>query len=151
MSKLDDQLQRLQTILSEKREDYVAQAEDCLGEISNDETPDSISGLLRMFDDSAADQLMFSIVHEIERWDDRTYCRALLDSVEHLWAAAPRWAQTLHIRVLNSPSTADVYFGMLEFAPDAKRGIVRTIYEAISKGWPKLAEKVGPILVRLQV
>ena len=150
MSKLDEQLRHLETILSEKREGYVAEAENCLAEISKDNTPDSISGLLRMFDESAPDELMFSIVHAIERWDDQTYCRALLDSVERLWIASPRWAQILHIRVMNSQNTAHVYFGMVESAPNATRETVRSIFEAISSGWPKLSEKVKPILVRLQ-
>lgn len=150
MSKLDEQLRHLETILSEKRQGYFGEAENCLAKISADNAPDSITGLLRMFDESAPDELMFSIVHAIERWDDQTYCRALLDSVERLWCKSPRWAQILHIRVINSQNTSHVYFGMVESAPTATRAIVRSIFEAISQGWPKLAEKVNPVLARLQ-
>jgi len=149
MNDLNKHLQRLGEILANKSAGYVAEAEACLAEIARIDDPTTISRLLEMLDESAPDELMFSIVHSVERWDDEVYCRSLLDSVESLWNLAPRWAQILHIRVMNSQSTSNTYFAMLDSAPSSKRLVVREIYVAIAKGWPKLAEKVTPILSQL--
>ncbi len=150
MSKLDDPLNRLRAALAAKQDGFFAEAESCLADLSQLNDPAAIPELLQLLDDSGPDDLMFSIVHEVEKWDDLTYGKALLDFVERLWERTPRWAQILHIRVLNSPSTADVYFELVKSAPSGTRGTVCRIYEAICGQWPRLTDKVLPILVELQ-
>lgn len=150
MKELHDLLKELENILATKGNGYVALAEARLAEIAAVNDPVVIKRLFNYFDDTECDELMFSIIHTVERWDDEAYCRALLESVVSLWHRAPKWAQIVHIRVVNSSNTFDTYCDMLKFAPDSVRGIVRDVYRAVSRGWPKLAERVAPIIKRLE-
>ncbi len=150
MSKLDDPLNRLRAALAAKQDGFFAEAESCLADLSQLNDPAAIPELLQLLDASGPDELMFSILHAVEKWDDRIYGKALLDSVERLWEMTPSWAQILHIRVMNSPSTAAVYFDLVKSAPSATRGTVCSIYEAICGQRPRLTDKVSPILVELK-
>jgi hypothetical protein len=146
MNQLDDFWQRLSMLLSVRNDGYVAEVESCLADIVALNTPNEINGLLALFDDAVADEVMFSIVHTIERWDDRTYSEALIASVEKLWKVAPKWAKILHIRIMNSQSTSDVYFDRVKQADSEKQSTVRDIYVVVAREWPKLAGRVDAML-----
>lgn len=150
MNRLDPLVRELRSILRTKNDGAIQSAEKCLAAIATLNEQESLERLLDLFDDSASDEMMFLIVHAIERWDDRTYSTALFRSVERLWASAPRWTQILHIRVMNSQRTADAYFELVVAGEVSKRTVVQRIYEAIGKGWPKLTDKTIPIVTRLR-
>lgn len=147
---LDDHVSRLAEILSHKRPGYLSEAEACLADMAGSNDPASIRQLVLLLDDAAPDELMFSIVHAMERWNDEPYLEAIVDSVNGLWQSAPRWAQILHIRIMNSPDTARVYLERLESAPAATRTTVCRVYEAVAENWPGLAGKVDSICARLK-
>lgn len=151
MNDLNDHINDLKQILSLKQKDYVFQAEESLARIAAINDPSVIDPLFLLLDDSAEyDELMYSIVHTVEQWDDKTYVAALLRSADALLQRAPQWSQILHIRVLNSPGTLNEYCILLDSATDSQRATVRAIYESIAKNWTDLADRVTPIIDRLK-
>lgn len=88
-------------------ENYVTEFENYLAIINKENTPESIPLLVELFeDDSKYDELMFSIIHSIERFDDETYIKYLLPELETIFKDSPRWATILIMRILNSDSTS---------------------------------------------
>lgn len=129
---------------------YVSAAELVLAEIARIQEPRVVSALAGCFDDTVDhEELMFSIIHTMEMWDDDNYSREIVGVVEQLWRASPRWAQIIHIRILNSGKTLDAYLRALTAAGEEKRVVVREIYKAVAQHWPKLAVKAQNIIERL--
>lgn len=149
MSELRDLLLQLEEILSKKAPSLVRDAEECLAQIVAVDDPRSIEPLLKLMDDSAPDELMFSIVHAVERWDDEQYSDALLRSAADLLQSAPRWAQILHIRVMNSSQTSSAYFEKVAAAPPPARSAVRATLDAVAKNWPQVAAKASALLASI--
>ncbi len=111
---------------------YMQRFEDDLGKVAALNDPASIAHLLTFFDDDAAfDEMMFSIVHTIERFDDATYVRAITDHIDSFFSASPRWAIIVHMRILNSPQTFSAYANCVKTLPKDKRDIVRKVIEAV--------------------
>jgi len=150
MKTLDSLVMEFRGALRERRTGYVVACEAVLAEIVAVEDVKVIPGLLGLLDDAAEyDELMFSIVHAVERWDDRAYSRAVVDVVVKLWEDSPRWAQVVHVRILNSEKTLEAYVKDLESADERQRRTVCDIYTAIAQRWPQLASRAKGVLERL--
>jgi hypothetical protein len=81
------------------------------------------------------------IIYTIERFDDATYVRSIVDQLGSFFAASPRWAVIVHMRILNSPPTLAAYADCIKTLPNDKRGVVRKVLEAVRK---KNAKFVAP-------
>jgi hypothetical protein len=92
---------------------------------------------------------MFSMIHAVEAWPDPGYCTALVEALPILWERSPYWAQTLHIRVLNSQSTLSNYLNVLDSADASVKKVARQVFESISRNHPPLSEKATPVIERL--
>ena len=149
MNTITEKVDRLSHLLSDRHAGYLAEVDACLVEILALHSPTDIDELLPTLNDSADDEAMFMIVHAVERWDDRAYCKALLTAIERLWKRAPRWTQILHIRVMNSSITRDEYLRAMENCSTSTKQIVRDVFASTSETWPKLAGKVDAILARI--
>ena len=69
-----------------KPENYVKQFEEVLTQIVKLNDPNSIVLLCNFFDDSSEfDELMFSIIHSIEIFDDTTYVAQLIKATPQLY------------------------------------------------------------------
>jgi hypothetical protein len=107
---LDQLVRDLDDVLRNREPGYAERCEDLLAQISSLEDPRSVRLLLPLFDDEAEyDELMFSIIHAIERFDDATYVREISANLPSFVERSPRWAMIVHMRILNSPSTLAAY------------------------------------------
>jgi hypothetical protein len=149
MNTVKEKLDRLSRLLSNRNAGYLAEVDACLADIIALNAPNEIEELLPVLDDSGDDEAMFMIVHVLERWDDRTYCKALLTVVERLWKSAPRWTQILHIRVMNSSCTRDEYLRSMESFPMSTKQAAQDIFTSIGTNWPKLSGKVEEMVARM--
>jgi len=146
---INDPMRILENILSERKPGYVIEAVTLLSELSEKNNARCIAGILKLLDDAAPDELMYALVHAVEKSDGVIYCKAVLDAVERLWTISPQWAERLHVRIMNSPATADAYLSLLDSTPPTTRSTVRAIYEAVARNRPKLSDKVSSFIARL--
>ena len=139
---LADFIVKMQNELKAHGDGYVQRFEDYLGQVAALNDPACIAELLPLLDDDAEyDEMMFSIIRTIERFDDATYVRSIVDQLGSFFAASPRWAVIVHMRILNSLPTLAAYADCIKTLPNDKRGVVRKVLEAVRK---KNAKFVAP-------
>lgn len=129
---LTDDIAKMQIELNARGDGYVQRFEDILGRVAALNDPACIARLLPFLDDDAEhDEMMFSVIHAIERFDDATYVRSVVDDLGAFFAASPRWAVIVHMRILNSPPTFAAYADYVKTLPKEKRDVVRTVLEVV--------------------
>ena len=144
---LADLIETLRHELRSQGDGCVPRCENLLGKIAVLNDSACVAGLLPLLDDDAEhDELMFSLIHTIERFDDATYVRAITDHLGACFAASPRWIVVLHMRMLNSPSTSAAYADCIKALPKNERDIVRTILEAVQKRKPTFMASCDALL-----
>ena len=147
---LDALLKELEGVRKRRSSDYVREFEELLARIAGLQDPKSIPALLAFFEDDAEyDELMFSIVHTIEAFDDSTYVDQVIASLPRLGRSAPRWAGILHKRVLNSPETLAAYTRRAEKASPVERAAIGEILTDIAKTTPAFKDRVEVLLARI--
>jgi hypothetical protein len=121
-----------------------------LSQIAELNDPRSIGLLIPFFNDKCRlREAMYSIVHAIERFDDRTYVLELLKVLPSFWRRSPYWAMRLHFRILNSPSTKQEYGNALSSADEKIRNTSKQILNAIREREPQLSGKCESVLAAL--
>lgn len=107
---------------------YVEKFEQILDKIESLNDPDSIVLLSQFFEDEAEyDELMFSLIHSIEKFDDTTYIAALLETLPKLSQKAPNWCSVLLKRVNNNPSSKEVLDIAIESSNDDIKQLVNSL------------------------
>jgi len=150
MSDIDEKVEELSRILEEKGDSYVSHAEKVLAEIVDLHDVDCIGSLISCFDDdSEYDELMFSIIHAIEVFEWEDYVTRVIRSLPQLLQQAPRWAEILHIRILNSEACRHAYVEAITGASTDQRESARALLAKLVDAKPKFAEKAKPVLLRL--
>jgi len=116
-------IKQLESYISELRSlskfdgEYVEKFEQVLEKIDSLDDPNSIVPLSQFFDDEAEyDELMFSLIHLIEKFDDVTYINALLEALPSLSQKAPNWCSVLLKRVNNNSNSKEVLATTLEIS-----------------------------------
>lgn len=80
-------------------------------------TEEQLPDLLRsLVDDDEFTEVIFGVVHAAESAETAAYARSLIRALPNLVASSPWWAETLLMRVMNSPVTFAV---LLDAAGDA--------------------------------
>ena len=144
---LDALVKELEGVRQRKSSDYVREFEELLARIAALQDPKSIPALLAFFEDDAEyDELMFSIVHTIEAFDDSTYVDQVIANLPGLNRSAPRWAAILHKRVLNSPETLAAYTRRAEKASPVERGAIREVLTDVARTTPAFKDRVDALL-----
>jgi hypothetical protein len=146
---LDNKIALLRDVLYRPCEDNFNEANEIINSIAILQKDDSLIPLLRLFDDSLSDSIMFSLLHAVESWDDSQFSIALLEILDELWAQAPRWTMIIHIRIMNNPRTFSEY-STNAIASATRLNTVRAIYGRISSDWPQLEHKAKQALRKLQ-
>lgn len=137
----------LRRIKLEQSDDYVARFEEALADIAAMNDPTCIVLLSTFFDDDAEfDELMFSIIHTIENFDDVTYATSLIKAAPDLCEKAPRWASIVFMRVLNSPTSTAALIDALRDGTDEQRESVRSLMRKINDVSGDFIEKTQPVL-----
>jgi len=142
-------IERLRSELRARHEGYVQRAEELLGQILVLDDPGCIAPLLQLFEDDAEyDELMFSIIHTIERFDDPIYVRFVAENLGPFLAASPRWAIILQMRILNSQSTLAAYADCVRALPKDEQDVVRQALGAVRQKDGNFGTRCDSILKR---
>lgn len=105
----------------------------------------SLLGLLR--DDAQYDELMFSVIHGIEIFDDQTYVAEILRSASLLCGKSPRWASIIFMRMLNSEPTRLELVRQLRYAEPAVKAVIKSLMEKINARSIQFLPKTTAVLV----
>jgi len=143
MSQIDKQIEELKKIYEEKTENYVEKFEDTLAEIEDPiKDANAVTALISLLDDDAEyAELMYSIIHTAETSDDETYSMGVINALPELWNSSPGWLQTIHVRILNSPTAICAYLRILNQSDKLKRLVAKEIFSSVSAKWPQLSQK----------
>lgn len=129
---LTDLISKMRNELTYNGDGYALRFEDTLGQVAALNDPACIAALLPMLDDDTDhDEIMFSIIHTIERFDDATYVKSIVDHLGSFFSVSPRWAVIVHMRILNSPPTFAAYADYIKGLPIDTRNTVRRVLEAV--------------------
>lgn len=137
----------LRQIQLERREDYVARFEDGLADVAELDDPTCIVMLCSFFDDDEEfDELMFSIIHTIENFDDATYASELVKAAPSLCAKSSRWASIVFMRILNSQSSTTALVSALRNGTDEQRESIHTLMRKINDVSGEFIKKTQPVM-----
>lgn len=104
-----------------------------LEQISLMHDPKCISKLLPLFvDDADYDEIIFSLVHTIENYEDDVYVREIIKHLKDFYEKSPHWAIIIHMRIVNSPESLAAYERRLKFVSSDEREVVRKVLVAVS-------------------
>lgn len=111
-------------------------------------TPESITPLLSLFHDNAQhDEVMFSIIHGLEIFDDPTYIEHVLRGAPSLCEQSPRWASILFMRMLNSEPTRLELVRQLRNAASDTKASIKSLMEKINARSPQFLPKTTAVIV----
>jgi len=88
-------------------------------------------------DDCKFPEAMYSIIHTIEMFDDKTYAREILKSLPVFWERSPKWAKRIHHAIFNSPSARQAYRSELRDAIPAVKAAARNLLSTMRETEPK--------------
>jgi hypothetical protein len=146
MTSLQQHLLELGTIWSRRDASWVADFEATLGSVAAFNDPSCIGPLLDLFEDeSPSDDLLFSVVHAIERYPDHVYVAGLLQATETLLGRTPRWARILYMRILNAPTARAELASAICHKPESTRVSVGQILDDIERRRPELTNKSAEV------
>lgn len=119
-----------------------------LAEVVALRTPESIGPLLDLFRDNALyDELMFSIIHGLEVFEDKTYVDEILRNAVTLCRKSPRWASIIFMRILNSePTRLELVKQLRGTTPECKAAI-KLLMEKINARSVQFVPKTTAVLV----
>ena len=128
-------------------DDFVDNFEDKLSEFLELNTPNIIGSLLPFFDDNSEyDELMFSIIHTIEVFEDEIYVKQIINNLRDFCLESPKWASIVHMRILNSDSTLNSYIANLKIATQDNLDVLELLLKSMAKQGEDIKEKVAPLL-----
>lgn len=132
---------------SKSDEQLVSNFENKLHEIHLTESPEMIGSLVALMDDKFEfDELMFSIIHTIESFEDSVYVKEIIKSIPNFVLDSPRWASIIHMRIVNSESTLAKYIEEIQNAPENSRKILNLLLKSMAKRGKDVELKVQPLL-----
>jgi len=128
---------------NDKDRHFIDNFENKLAEILASENPLLITKLLSFLrDDTDYDELMFSIIHTIESFNDEIYVKRIIDGLDELCNNSPRWASIIHIRIINSKPTLEAYISEMRKSSCSDRKLLNNLLNDIGKKGKKLEDKV---------
>ncbi len=147
---LADLVERLKQVVKQRHPDCLQQFEEILGKVAVLDNPACIPLLLPFFEDDAEhDEMMFSLIHTIEAFEDRVYVEKVLDGLRKLFAKSPTWAAVIHMRILNSPSTLAAYTERLKDLPQEQTAVVRDVLEAVRRNNARFNDRCQALLAKI--
>lgn len=122
--------------------------EEILSDIVALRTADSIIPLLGFFRDNARyDELMFSIIHSIEIFDNEIYVNKILRGAISLCKKSPRWASIIFMRIINSESTRNELIRQLRGADPSVKMCIKKLMKEINVRSIQFLPKTAAVLV----
>lgn len=110
----------------------------------------AIQLLTPFFDDNCKfPEVMFSIIHTIERFDDETYTGEVLKVLPTLWRQSPYWTNVLHFRILNYGPSRLAYRSRLAQADLTIKSTARDLFSTMRAREPKFVQACDEMLAVL--
>lgn len=127
---------------------YVADFESILARIVELNDPSSIDQLVLFFEDNQQyDEVIFSIVHSIEVFEDQLYVARLLSVASVFCSNSPRWASIVFMRILNSEPTKRELIRQLPSAAEDAKTAIRQLMEKINSRRAEFIAKTTPVII----
>ena len=147
MKTLPELIETLQGIDPNKSEN-VGIFEGLLADIVALRTPESVVPLLGLFRDMTEhDELMFSIIHGLEVFDDKVYVAEILRDASSFCSKSPRWASIIFMRVLNSEPTRLELVRQLRDAQPEVKSALKALMEKINARSVQFLPKTTAVIV----
>lgn len=125
---------------------HIQDFEQILADILKLNDPNCIPELIKFLDDETDfDEVMFSIIHTIEFFEDESYVSGVIKSLPDFFIKSPRWASIIHMRILNSQSTLDAFTKEIRTATKSKREAVEKLLEKINLKSERFIDKTSAI------
>jgi cobalamin biosynthesis Co2+ chelatase CbiK len=120
--------------LDETDDSYIDKYEDLLEKLSDIQNPKLIVDLFDLFDDNFEyDEVMYSIIHIAESFDDIEYSKYVLQTLPKFIYKSPKWASIVHMRILNSESTLIEYIKVCINATREQKKSIKKLIDAINE------------------
>lgn len=143
-------IKHLQQYASLKDSIEVERFDATLGQIAGLNDPRAIGLLIPLFNDNCKfPEVMFSIIHTIERFDDETYVREILKTLPTLLAKSPYWANVIHFRIFNHPPSRQTYRQWLEQADSETKAAAKALLTTMRAQEPKFVQACDEMLAVL--
>lgn len=147
---MNDLIVELSDELRGHRANYVQRCEEILGRIAGLRDPSFIGLLLPLLDDRAEyDELMFSIIHTLESFDDATYVGRILEHLPEFLAKSPRFAKIVHMRILNSSQASLAYRSAVKKLSDQEKDAARVVLGAVRRSNARFEAPVAILLAAM--
>ncbi len=148
------QMKSLHELLSELRAvdqnapGYAVAFENVLAKIIALRSPNVVLPLLLFFgDQSPYDEVMFSIIHGIEVFEDQTYVEQVLRGAVAFCAKSPRWASIVFMRMLNAEPTRRELIRQLREADPITKAVIKNLMEKINARDVQFIPKTTAVIV----
>jgi len=105
MDELFSEIKQLEKLIDAKSQGYVQECEMKLAKICCYHDPRIIKEFAVLFSDDCEDDLMWSIIHCIEDFEDEVYVENVLSVLPIIYEKSPMWASILIIRITNNPNS----------------------------------------------
>ena len=149
MKQIEKLVKELKSI-DESRSDYATQFERLLAQLVELQNPQIIEPLIDFFNDEAPyDEVMFSIVHSIEIFEDEVFVRSLLKKAESFYKFSPRWASIVFVRVLNSQSAQKELVKQVINIDSSTKLAIKGLMNSINARGAQFLAKTTPIIVAI--
>jgi hypothetical protein len=121
-----------------------------LSQIADANDPQAIGLLLPFLNDECEfKETMFSIIHTIERFDDRIYVREIIRGLPKMWSRSPYWTKVIHFRIFNHAPSCQAYRKELAHADASIKATAKELFTTISNQQPKFVDACNELLAVL--
>ena len=121
-----------------------------LSQIAELNDPRAIGLLLPFFkDDCKFPEVMFSIIHTIEMFEDKKYVQEILRGLPMFSRRSPAWAKKVHFAIFNYPPTREAYREQLARAGATTKIAAKDFLTKIGEQEPKFAQVCNEMLAVL--
>ncbi len=146
-TKTKDLINELKAIIANYSEGLLSDFEDKLYEIHLSREEEIICELIfSLKDDFEYDELMFSIIHTIEDFEDSLYVSEILKTLPNSVYTSPRWMSIIFMRILNSGESLNSLVNQVLNLDEAQRVALKKLFEAMGNRDDEIKFKVLPIL-----
>lgn len=133
--------------LKGRKEEYVRRIERSIAQLVVANDTESIILLLQFLDDeSEFDELMFSIIHAVEKLQDEQFIDVIIAKIGSIFSTSPRWATVILMRILNSPSSMAVLSRKIENISEENWQSIRAVIVAVRNRHSRFDERCGNLL-----
>ena len=145
--KIEVLTQDLREIISSYDELFLEKFEETLYDLSQLNNHRIISKLIPLLkDDFEYDELMFSVIHTVEVFEDDIYINELFMTLPNFIYQSPRWASIIFMRILNNENSFKVFKTYFSKLNKEKKDSIQALFYSMSKIDEEISNLVSPFL-----